>query len=420
VPLDLADTVRLDEIERTLADFQSELREYTLRVLRADGAASAQVRDRIKTSARTTALVSAAAVLVSLLSLVLILRENRRQRELVAMNRRNAEQAEQASRAKSRFLTMMSHELRNPLNGILGPLALLGQSDLAERQRRFVGQAQNAGRSMLQMLSGMLDYGEVQDNRIHLRNEPFRVSGLAEALQESLRSEGATNVRVDVEPGTPSRVYGDIERLRQIFLHLAVYMLEGRDPEGTAVSFNHEDGNLVGTISFPEEDSEVDWRLDLLMGLSEVAPDQVASEALRPLIARALIAATQGVLVLAEVADCRRIIRVAIPARPERLENIRVHLETRSEALATIYRAALRSDRVVFAAPDSGDPVDVVLVDSTTVGEAPLMARLRATYPGALFVSLGLPRSPHYFDDIVETPNDMVRLRTSILGRLAS
>jgi hypothetical protein len=48
------------------------------------------------------------------------------------------------------------------------------------------------------------------------------------------------------------------------------------------------------------------------------------------------------------------------------------------------------------------------------------MARLRATYPGALFVSLGLPRSPHYFDDIVETPNDMVRLRTSILGRLAS
>jgi len=64
--------------------------------------------------------------------------------------------------------------------------------------------------------------------------------------------------------------------------------------------------------------------------------------------------------------------------------------------------------------------VDIVLVDSTSVGEVPLMSRLRARFPGALFVSLGLPQSPDFFDDIVETPNDMSRLRTSILGRLAS
>ena len=71
-------------------------------------------------------------------SLFLILHENRRQRQIAEMSRRSAEQAELASRAKSRFLTMMSHELRNPLNGVLGPLALLGQSDLAGRQQRLV------------------------------------------------------------------------------------------------------------------------------------------------------------------------------------------------------------------------------------------------------------------------------------------
>lgn len=419
-PFDLDNAASLDSIEQTLSDFQSELREYTLRVLRADSAAGERVRERIQTSARTTAMISVAAVLISVLSLFLILRENRRQRDLVRVVRRSAEQAEQASRAKSRFLTMMSHELRNPLNGILGPLALLGQADLVERQRRLVAQAQNSGRSMLQMLNGMLDYGEVQDGRIHLRNEPFRVSGLADALQASLRSEGAGRAQVEVAEGTPERVYGDLDRLRQIFLHLAVYMLEGRDPAGTVIRFRHLDGGLIGDISFPEDDSEVDWRLDLLMGLSEVAPDQVASEALRPLIARALIAATHGVILLAEVPGGRRVIRVTVPARPERLERIRVHLETRSEALATIYRAALKSERVVFVPQGSGDAVDVVLVDSTTVGEAPLMARLRTSFPGALFVSLGLPQSPQFFDDIVETPNDMSRLRTSILGRLAS
>ena len=65
-------------------------------------------------------------------------------------------------------------------------------------------------------------------------------------------------------------------------------------------------------------------------------------------------------------------------------------------------------------------PVDVVLVDSTSVGEASLMSRLRARFPGALFVSLGAPQAPDFFDDVVETPSDMTRLRHSIFRRLAS
>jgi hypothetical protein len=125
-------------------------------------------------------------------------------------------------------------------------------------------------------------------------------------------------------------------------------------------------------------------------------------------------------LTLVDDDKSRRAIRVSIPAAPVKAERIRVHLETRSAALSTIYQAALRSDRLDFAPPGSSAPVDVVLVDSTTVGEDPLMSRLRARFPGALFVSLGLPQSPDFFDDIVETPTDIVGLRTSILGRLAS
>jgi hypothetical protein len=163
----------------------------------------------------------------------------------------------------------------------------------------------------------------------------------------------------------------------------------------------------------------MDWKLDLLMGLSEIAPDQVTAEALRPLIARGLIAAIHGVLTLADVPEGRRAIRVSVPAPAVRFDQIRVHLETRSAALATLYRAALKSEKVVFVDGDIG-PVDVVLVDSTSVGEAPLMGRLRTRFSGALFVSLGLPQTPDLFDDIVETPNDMSRLRNSILGKLAS
>jgi hypothetical protein len=360
-----------------------------------------------------------AVVGLSALSLFLILLENRRQRQVVELSRRSAQEAELASRAKSRFLTMMSHELRNPLNGVLGPLALLDQSELAGRHKRLVQQAQQSGQKVLQMLAGLLDYAEMQDGRFRLRNEPFSVADLAGAVHAALAAEGAGAIVVRVLPQTPARVRGDPDRLRQIFVQLAEFVLEAREAEGVTVAFGHDGQGLVGEIAFAVDGTLMDWKLDLLTGLTEIQPDQVATEALRPLIARGLIMAARGVLTLVDDEATRRAIRVTVPAEPVRLEQIRVHLETRSAALATIYQAALRSDRVVFDAGGAG-PVDVVLVDSTTVGEYPLMSRLRARFPGALFVSLGLPQAPDLFDDIVETPSDMSRLRTSILGRLAS
>lgn len=420
IPIGAGDRARIEAIDRRLQSFQEDLRDYTLQIVRADGAASARVRERIQMSARTTAIISVAAMLLSLLSLVLILRESQRQQQLAEANRRAAEQAEQASRAKSRFLSMMSHELRNPLNGILGPLALIGQGELAERHLRLLDQAQQSGHSMLQMLTGLLEYGELQDGRFQMKREPFRVAALAELIRSALAAEGVPSVDVLVRPGSTERIVGDPDRLRQAFVHLTVYALEGRDPTAASLELSHDDSHLIGDIIFLARGALLDWRLDLLAGLSEVAPDQVSAEALRPLMARGLISAAHGVLTLIEEPEGRRVIRVTVPADPIKFEQIRVHLETRSAALAAIYQAALRSERVVFVSGSYSEPVDVVLVDSTSVGELPLMARLRARFPGALFVSLGLPQSPDFFDDIVETPNDMTRLRSSILGRLAS
>jgi signal transduction histidine kinase len=418
--LDPHDATAIGAIETGLAAHQTALRDYTLRIVEAGDALSTKVRDRIQASARTTAAVSLGAVLVSLLALVLILRENRRQQQLAVANRRAAEQAEQASRAKSHFLAMMSHELRNPLNGILGPLALIGQSELAERHLRLVDQAQQSGRSLLQMLTGLLDYGELQDGRINLKQEPFRLGSLAETIRSGLAAEGVGGVEVTVDPHYAGRFLGDPYRLRQIFVHLVAYVLDGRDQLGAAIELHHDGDHLVGDIVFTARGTLLDWRLDLLSGLNEVAPDQVSAEALRPLMARGLVTATNGVLSLLEEPDGRRVVRVSVPAAAVKLDQIRIRLETRSMALAAIYQATLRSDRMVFVSESSLDPVDVVLVDSTTVGEVPLMTRLRARFPGALFISLGEPQVRGFFDDVVETASDMTRLRHSILGRLAS
>ena len=270
---------------------------------------------------------------------------------------------------------------------------------------------------MLQMLTGLLTTTARCRTAASAQPQPFRVGALAEAIRSELKGEGDAR-RGGGRAGDAGRIVGDMDRLRQIFVHLVTFLLDGRPLDQVDVRFSYRDGMFCGDIALDPASDPSDWKLDLLTGLNEFSPDQVTTEALRPLIARGLISASGGVLSLPTLGQGRRVVRVAVSCDAPRLEEIRVLLQTRSAALATIYQAALKSDRVAFVAGDG--PVDVVLVDSTSIGEAPLMSRLRSRYPGALFVSLGLPQVPEFFDDIVESPNDMGRLRQSILGRLAS
>lgn len=413
------DGAALRTIMRELDTFQDELRLYTLRVVRGDTAAAADVRDRIQLTSQLTMGVSLGAMLLTALALALLLSDNRRQRQLAALNKQIADEAELASRAKSRFLTMMSHELRNPLNGVLGPLALLRQSDMPGRQLRLVEQAQISGRAIVQMLAGLLDYGEMQDGRFQMRIEPFRFAKLAAAIAEDLAGGGANRAQVTLDPAAPDIVFADMERLRHIFVHLCEYVLDGSEPETITLALSHDGANLTGEIAFSGNEAALDWKLDLMMGLNEIAPDQVSREALRPLIARGLIAVAHGVLTLRDGEDGGRVIQVNVPAQAQRVERVRVRLVSPSAALSALYQAALRSDRLLFVGPEDGGPVNLLLVDAATAGDDSQLARLRLRNPGALIVALGATERPDSFDDVLETPADAGALRSRILGQLS-
>ena len=413
------DGAALRTVMRELDTFQDELRLYTLRVVRGDTAAAADVRDRIQLTSQLTMGVSLGAMLLTALALALLLSDNRRQRQLAALNKQIADEAELASRAKSRFLTMMSHELRNPLNGVLGPLALLRQSDLPGRQLRLVEQAQISGRAIVQMLAGLLDYGEMQDGRFQMRIEPFRFAKLAAAIAEDLAGGGANRAQVTLDPAAPDIVFADMERLRHIFVHLCEYVLDGSEPETITLALSHDGANLIGEIAFSGNEAALDWKLDLMMGLNEIAPDQVSREALRPLIARGLIAVAHGVLTLRDGESGGRVIQVNVPAQAQKVERVRVRLVSPSAALSALYQAALRSDRLLFVGLEDGGPVNLLLVDAATAGDDSQLARLRLRNPGALIVALGATERPDSFDDVLETPADAGALRSRILGQLS-
>lgn len=413
------DVERVSEILRRLEAFHRPLRLYTLSVMRDDAEMAQDLRDRISWSARMIVVVSGLALLLCFISLAAMMRENRTQRAMARISRRAADAAELASRTKSRFLAMMSHELRNPLNGVLGPLALLGQSEIGPRQRRLLEQASQSGHAMSQMLESLLDYGEIQDGGLATRPEPMRVGALAEMVRARVQASTGVVFATRVAEGTPEILRGDPNRLAQVFMHLSEYLLESCDPDSISLEFSYRPERLVGDLALRRAQG-LDWKLALLLELNGADPDQLSSDALRPLIARGLLSVLGGTLLVEEGPEGLRVVRVTVPTREMALKQVRIYLDTRSKALAAIYRAALRSDEVIFEESATSGAVDLVLVEAARAENDLEMRALRARYPNALFVALGLPGRPAAFDEVVPEPNDFEDLRSKIMNRLAS
>jgi len=127
-----------------------------------------------------------------------------------------------ASQAKSEFLANISHELRTPMNGLLGMLDLVLDSPVAGEQREQVEIAQRCAYSLLDLLNDILDLSKIEAGRMILEKVPFDLRSVAE---DCVRSQGAKAGQKGVElryefAGDVTKVTGDPLRLRQIVANL--------------------------------------------------------------------------------------------------------------------------------------------------------------------------------------------------------
>jgi PAS domain S-box-containing protein len=132
--------------------------------------------------------------------------------------------AEQANRAKTRFLASMSHELRTPLNGILGNARLLRlEGGLQPEQVARVDNMLSAGSHLLEMIHCVLDMSEIETERVALQAEPVDLRTVANACLDIVRQiaqEKGVALNLAVAADVPVRVVADPVRLRQILLNL--------------------------------------------------------------------------------------------------------------------------------------------------------------------------------------------------------
>jgi PAS domain S-box-containing protein len=130
-----------------------------------------------------------------------------------------AREAEEASRAKSRFLAAMSHEIRTPLNAIMGFAQLLSLSNLDDKRKGHVRAITTAGHSLMNLLTDLLDLSQVEEGKMRIEPRDFDLHDLLDQVADwwhsSAKQKGLRLV-VSLDRGLPRRITADPVRLQQV------------------------------------------------------------------------------------------------------------------------------------------------------------------------------------------------------------
>ncbi|MBF0445839.1 MAG: response regulator [Magnetococcales bacterium] len=133
------------------------------------------------------------------------------------------EVAEQANEAKSQFLASMSHDIRTPMNAILGMGEMLAESGLNEEQRHYIDIINNSGNGLLALINDILDLSKIEAGQLKLESIPFNPKELAQHSIDTLKTNALNQgigMIVNIEDSIPEQIIGDPTRIRQILLNL--------------------------------------------------------------------------------------------------------------------------------------------------------------------------------------------------------
>ena len=147
-----------------------------------------------------------------------------RERKLTEEKLRLAkEEAESASKEKSAFLANISHEVRTPLNGIIGMLELFSDTPLTDEQREFFESIEVEANALLGLISGILDFSKIEAGKIDLEESPFDLHALLASIEKSEKMkvhQKGLDFLLSVDRAVPGNLSGDAARLRQVIVNL--------------------------------------------------------------------------------------------------------------------------------------------------------------------------------------------------------
>jgi PAS domain S-box-containing protein len=188
----------------------------------------------------------------------------RYERELLLARRK----AEEMAKDKAALLAMLSHDIRNPLNAVMGVVQMLERSDLPEPQRRHVRRLKSSSENMLNLLNHVLELSKAESSSFALIETSFPpavlVDDVVSTFEAPAHQKGLT-LRASVADAVPAMMLGDPVALRQILSNLV----------GNAVKFT-ESGMVTVTVGARDVGTDA-ATLDVAVADTGVgiAPDEI-------------------------------------------------------------------------------------------------------------------------------------------------
>jgi PAS domain S-box-containing protein len=162
-----------------------------------------------------------------------------------------------SNQARTGFLAKISHDIRTPLNAILGAADLLSETPLNSDQTQYVSMFQRNCHRLVSLINDFLDFSQIEAGAVHVQRVPFRLRETVEDAVATFRDAASRKgiaVAVEIETGIPEWVVGDASRVQQVLVNLISnaikFTAEGRvsvtvrktwRPDGEAVLYGVSD-----------------------------------------------------------------------------------------------------------------------------------------------------------------------------------